>query len=73
MIWSGDAYQSFFVNEYLMADPDIDQRTLMALRGNDPMTTHINTIVDYSLLWILGVKKHLEAYKNIKICKADLS
>lgn len=43
-IWSGDAYQSFFVNQYLLADPDIDQRTLLALRGNDPMTRHINTI-----------------------------
>lgn len=61
-IWSGDAYQSFFVNRYLMADPDIDQRTLLALRGNDPMTTHINTIVDYSLFWILGVKEHFDAY-----------
>lgn len=29
-IWSGDAYQSFFVNQYLLADPDIDQRTLLA-------------------------------------------
>ncbi len=48
-IWSGDAYQSFFVNQYLLADPDIDQRTLLALRGNDPMTRHINTIMDYSL------------------------
>lgn len=61
-IWSGDAYQSFFVNQYLMADPDIDQRTLLALRGNDPMKTHINTIVDYSLLWLLGVRAHDQAY-----------
>ena len=57
-IWSGDAYQSFFVNQYLLADPDIDQRTLLALRGNDPMTRHINTIMDYSLFWILGVLYH---------------
>lgn len=64
-IWSGDAYQSFFVNQYLMADPDIDQRTLIALRGNDPMTTHINTILDYSLLWILGVKVHYQAYGDL--------
>ena len=63
-IWSGDAYQSLFVNRYLMADPDIDRRTLLALRGNDPMTTHINTIVDYSLYWILGVKAHFDAYQD---------
>ena len=61
-IWSGDAYQSFFVNRYLMADADIDQRTILALRGNDPMTRHINTIVDYSLLWLLGVDYHNEGY-----------
>ena len=61
-IWSGDAYQSFFVNRYLMADADIDQRTILALRGNDPMTKHINTIVDYSLLWLLGVDYHNEGY-----------
>lgn len=65
-IWSGDAYQSFFVNQYLLADPDIDQRTLIALRGNDPMPTHINTILDYSLFWILGVKKHYEAYGDLR-------
>lgn len=61
-IWCGDAYQSFFVNRYLLADPDIEQRTLLALRGNDPVTCHINTIVDYSLLWILGVAFHYESY-----------
>ncbi len=61
-IWSGDAYQSLFVNQYLTGDREIEQRTLTALRGNDPVTTHINTIVDYSLLWLLGVAEHCEAY-----------
>ena len=54
-IWGGDAYQSLFVNRYLTADEEIEKRTLIALRGNDPVTTHVNTIVDYSLLWILSV------------------
>ena len=61
-LWSGDAYQSLFVNQYLLADPGVEQRTLLALRGNDPMTGHINTIMDYSLLWLLGVKEHFDAY-----------
>ena len=65
-IWSGDAYQSFFVNQYLMADPDINRRTLLALRGNDPMTTHINTILDYTLYWILSIKIHEEAYGDLE-------
>lgn len=68
-IWSGDAYQSFFVNQYLMADADIDQRTLLALRGNDSVSTHINTIVDYSLFWILGVKAHYEAYGDLQFVR----
>ena len=63
-IWSGDAYQSLFVNQYLLADKDINRRTWLALRGNDPMTTHINTIVDYTLFWILGVQVHYEAYAD---------
>mgnify|MGYP002624648780 CR=1 FL=1 len=61
-IWSGDAYQSLFVNRYLLSDPDIERRTLLALRGNDPMTTHINTIVDYSMLWLLAVKRHTDVF-----------
>ena len=68
-IWSGDAYQSFFVNQYLLADPDIDQRTLLALRVNDPMTRHINTIMDYSLFWILGVLYHYEAYGDLEFVR----
>lgn len=63
-IWSGDAYQSFFVNQYLMADPDINRRTLLALRGNETMTTHINTIVDYTMFWLLGVRAHYDAYSD---------
>ena len=63
-IWSGDAYQSLFVNRYLTGDKDIEQRTLIALRGNDPVTTHINTILDYSLLWILAMGEHEETYHD---------
>ena len=63
-IWSGDAYQSLFVNRYLFSDADIERRTLLALRGNDPITTHINTIVDYSMLWLLAVKRHVDVYQD---------
>lgn len=61
-IWGGDAYQSQFVNRYLTADREIEKRTLIALRGNDPVTTHVNTILDYSLLWILSVGTYFESY-----------
>lgn len=64
-IWSGDAYQSYLINRYLMADPDINRRTMLALRGNDQMTTHINTIIDYSLYWILGIREQYVSYGDL--------
>ena len=45
-----------------MADADIDRRTMLALRGNDPMTGHINTIIDYSFLWVISVRDHFDFY-----------
>ncbi|MDD3402250.1 MAG: alpha-L-rhamnosidase [Hespellia sp.] len=59
-IWSGDAYQSYFVNPYVFFDEEINKRTILALRGNDPVRQHINTIVDYSMYWVLGIGKHYE-------------
>lgn len=53
--WSGDAYQSYLMNYYLFFDSDTVRRTTWQLRGKDPITAHINTIVDYSLYWIIGV------------------
>ena len=61
-IWGGDAYQSLFVNRYLTGDEDVEKRTLIALRGNDPPTTHVNTILDYSMLWILSVGACYDSY-----------
>ena len=61
-IWGGDAYQSLFVNRYLTGDRGIEERTLTVLRGNDPPLTHVNTIVDYSLLWLLSLDVYTETY-----------
>lgn len=55
-VWSGDAYQSFMVNPYLYFDKEIDKRTSRALRGNTEITQHINTIVDYSMLWLISIE-----------------
>jgi len=54
-IWSGDAYQSYLMNYYLTNDNATVRRTTLALRGKDPVTSHINTIMDYTLYWFLGV------------------
>jgi hypothetical protein len=54
-VWSGDAYQSYAMNYYLMNDNETVKRTLYALRGKDPVTAHINTIMDYTFYWFLGI------------------
>lgn len=54
-IWSGDAYQSYLMNYYLFFDSPTVERTLVALRGKDPVSSHINLIMDYSFYWFLGI------------------
>ncbi len=54
-IWSGDAYQSYLMNYYLFFDNPLVKQTTWALRGNDPVETHINTILDYSFYWFMGI------------------
>lgn len=54
-VWSGDAYQAFLMNYYSFFDTDVTRRTLVALRGKDPVVKHINTILDYSLYWFISL------------------
>ncbi|WP_121613411.1 alpha-L-rhamnosidase-related protein [Mesobacillus foraminis] len=54
-VWSGDAYQSFLMNYYSFFNLDVAKRTLIALRGKDPVVAHMNTILDYSLYWFSGI------------------
>ena len=61
-IWGGDAYQCNHINNYLFFDPDIEQRTNIALIGKDPVDHHINGIVDYSFLYIIGLYEHYFAH-----------
>ena len=65
-IWSGDTYQSYYINQYSFADKEICKRTILALRGNDPVVQHINTILDYSLYWIISIDNYYKAYGDIK-------
>ena len=57
-IWSGDAYQSYFINQYYYFDPEISKRTILALRGNEEISQHLNTIVDYSVLWVISIYQY---------------
>jgi hypothetical protein len=54
-VWSGDAYQSFLMNYYLFFDSPSVERTIFSLRGKDPVTSHINTIMDYTFYWFIGI------------------
>lgn len=58
-LWSGDAYQSYLMNYYIFFDNALCTRTMLALRGKDPMVRHINTIMDYSFYWVLAMKDYL--------------
>ncbi len=57
-VWSGDAYQSYFADYYSYFDLPLVERTMLALRGREPIFKHINTIVDYSFYWIIAIKNH---------------
>lgn len=57
-VWSGDAYQSYLMNYYLYFDSPEVTHTLQALRGKDPVTSHINTILDYTFYWFLGINDY---------------
>ncbi|UFH52719.1 alpha-rhamnosidase [Spirosoma sp. KNUC1025] len=54
-IWSGDAAQSYLMNYYLLFDSPSVTRTMLALRGKEPVTSHINTIMDYTFYWFISI------------------
>ena len=54
-VWSGDAVQSYLMNYYLFFDSPTVKRTTRLLGGKDPVTSHINTIMDYTLYWFIGI------------------
>jgi len=57
-VWSGDAYQSYKINDYLWFDADITKRTIRALLGRPPYYQHINTINDYSFYLIISIEEY---------------
>ncbi|MDR2841168.1 MAG: hypothetical protein LBV75_07945 [Paludibacter sp.] len=54
-VWSGDAAQSYLMNYYLFNDNQSVKRSIYALRGKDPVTSHINTIMDYTFYWFISI------------------
>ena len=59
-VWSGDALQSYWMNFYSFFDEDVNKRTLWGLRGHSPVNRHINTILDYTFYWLIGIESHYQ-------------
>ncbi len=53
-VWSGDANLGFLLNNYSFFEQDVTKRTLIGLRGKNPVEIHINTIMDYTFYWFLS-------------------
>ena len=58
--WSGDAIQSYLMNYYLHFDAECVKRTIRQLRGKDPVTAHVNTIMDYTFYWFKSIADYYE-------------
>ena len=56
--WAGDLAVSIMVNAYSFFDSKVIQKTLLALDQisilGDNQITHVNSVVDYSLWWIIS-------------------
>ena len=59
-VWSGDAIQSYLMNYYLRFDTECVKRTIRQLRGKDPVTAHVNTIMDYTFYWFVSIWQYYE-------------
>ena len=51
-------------------DADICHRTLWALRGKEPLLQHLNSIVDYSLYWLLAIREDYQTYGDPDFVRA---
>ena len=58
--WSGDAIQSYLMNYYLRFDTECVKRTIRQLRGKDPVTAHVNTIMDYTFYWFKSIADYYQ-------------
>lgn len=54
-VWGGDAYQAYKCSNYVFFDKEIVRRSIVALRGKDPIIEYINTIIDFSMYWVISL------------------
>ena len=67
--WSGDAIQSYLMNYYLRFDTECVKRTIRQLRGKDPVTAHVNTIMDYTFYWFKSVLDYYQYTGDVDIVR----
>ena len=67
--WSGDAIQSYLMNYYLRFDLDCVKRTIRQLRGKDPVTAHVNTIMDYTFYWFKSILDYYQYSGDVAFVK----
>lgn len=57
------------MNYYLFFDNDICKRTILALGGKEPISRHINTILDYTFYWFISINDYYTYTGDIKFVK----
>ncbi len=67
--WSGDAIQSYLMNYYLRFDSECVKRTIRQLRGKDPVTAHVNTIMDYTFYWFKSILDYYQYTGDVAFVK----
>ena len=68
-VWSGDAYQSYLFNYYSFFDCNIVKKTIIALRGQDPVESNINTILDYNYYWFSSIMEYHQYTNDTEFVK----
>lgn len=69
-VWAGDAFQCFYMNRYDFFDKEIVERTILGLRGELNIKQHLDTIVDYSMYWLIGIELYYETFADKHFLKA---
>lgn len=60
-VWAGDAFIASFFTFYTTFDKDVIKRTISVLKARTPnVNSHINNVVDYTLLWVMAIKNYYD-------------
>lgn len=63
-VWAGDAFQCYAMNRYDFFDKELVERTILGLRGELDIKQHLDTIVDYSMYWLIGIEDYYETFAD---------